>query len=412
MKIALVTNLYGKLARGGAERIVRAEADGLLARGHDVVVITGVPKTSIPVGICSPEFPADCPPPPGTEDQPHATRIAVRSASARVLKYYPPNVYFYSDDVKHGFTSRLVWHAIDTYNSKSAEKLGRILDQERPDVVHTHNLMGLGFLVPAAIRRRKIAHVHTVHDVQLIHPSGLLPASGNVSAAARLSSLFTKRVFGSPGRVLFPSRYLLGLHERLGFFPRSRKEVLTNPVPDVGPERSVPGAPAFLFAGQLAKHKGILRLLEAWKAMDDARATLVIAGAGPLEAEVRRIAQGLKNVEVIGKIDAVALTDAYRAASHVVVPSLVLENSPAVIAEAMSQGTPVIASATGGIPEAVNDGKDGMLVPAGDVAALSAAMRTAAKLDGWKMMSDAARTAAGSKGLDRHLSDLERFYAI
>ncbi len=61
-------------------------------------------------------------------------------------------------------------------------------------------------------------HVHTVHDVQLLHPSGLLaPHAGSVSVAQKIYTMLLRTLMGSPDVVHFPSAFLRGLHERNGF---------------------------------------------------------------------------------------------------------------------------------------------------------------------------------------------------
>jgi glycosyltransferase involved in cell wall biosynthesis len=65
---------------------------------------------------------------------------------------------------------------------------------------------------------------------------------------------------------------------------------------------------------------------------------------------------------------------AYAAADVFVLPALA-ENLPNVAVESIACGTPVVASAVGGIPDAVRDGETGLLVPPGDAAALAAAIR-------------------------------------
>ena len=53
-------------------------------------------------------------------------------------------------------------------------KVKSILKKEKPDVVMTHNLKGVGYLIPKVIKGMGLKYVHTLHDIQLIHPSGLM----------------------------------------------------------------------------------------------------------------------------------------------------------------------------------------------------------------------------------------------
>jgi glycosyltransferase involved in cell wall biosynthesis len=127
-----------------------------------------------------------------------------------------------------------------------------------------------------------------------------------------------------------------------------------------------------LFAGRLVPEKGIATLLAAWSeaSVPDGSA-LAFAGEGPVAVDgpgVRRL----------GRIDRDALPPLYAAADALVVPSIATatfrEPWGLVCNEAMHQGTPVIASdavgaAAGGL---VIDGRTGLVVPAGDAAALAA----------------------------------------
>lgn len=205
MKICLISNLYGVNARGGAERIVEAEARQLAAAGHEVVVVAGWAGRGRPA-----DLPAD---------------------GVRVLRLRAHNIFFYTDLVRHGWAARLLWHLVDTFNFRAAAAVRKTLRKEKPEIVHTHNLMGLGFLIPQAIRRLGLRHVHTVHDVQLIHPSGLIDASGRLPAGSRWHAALLRRLFGSPAAVIFPSSFLKGFYEKFGFFPASDRRVLSNPAP-------------------------------------------------------------------------------------------------------------------------------------------------------------------------------------
>lgn len=414
MKVLFASNLYGDNARGGAERVVEREAHALARSGAEVVVVSSERKRDVPEGVCLPAEPWLCPPPGDAaavrRSYEAATARLTKPGEPRVIRYAPPNLYFYTDLHRHGVASRFAWHLLDIANGKSARTFGAIADLERPDVVHTHNLMGLGFLIPAEIRRRKIRHVHTVHDVQLLHPSGLLPPGGRNGRAMRAHIAVMRTVFGSPDVVIFPTRYLMDLHVHAGFFRRSRRIVVPNPAPDVADARTQPTRAEFLFVGQLERHKGIHLLLDAWSDAAPAGASLRIVGGGTEEAEVRRRAANLAGVEVVGKLGPDDVAAAYDRATHVVVPSLVIENAPTVILEAHARGVPVIAAATGGIPELAGKETGGRLFVPGDRAALATAVREAARLEGWTDASERARAAAAKLGMDAHLAALRAAY--
>jgi len=106
---------------------------------------------------------------------------------------------------------------------------------------------------------------------------------------------------------------------------------------------------------------------------------VVIVGRGhylpTLRSMVRILGLG-RRVSFAGHVSDEALPYYYAASDVVVVPSLRPESAPSVVLEAMASGRPVIASATGGMAEIVEDGRTGILVPAGDVGALSSALET------------------------------------
>jgi len=134
-----------------------------------------------------------------------------------------------------------------------------------------------------------------------------------------------------------------------------------------------------LFAGRLESEKGVRVLLEAWRQADlGPGARLALAGAGPLEAEAGRAGAG---VRVLGYLGSAELPALYAAADVLVLPSVrtatFSEPWGLVTNEAMLQRTPVIASdavgaAAGGL---VRDGRNGLVFPTGDSAALSARLQ-------------------------------------
>lgn len=152
MRICLINNLYPPHAKGGAERVVNEEAKALKALGHDVCVITAVPL-------------------PSNGD---ASVSLTDENGVRVYRFHPLNLFFYGELSRYGNLIRSLWHLWDLVNPFTTRTVRDILKRERPDVVHTHNLKGIGFGVVSAIRRLRLRHVHTFHDVQLAVPSGLI----------------------------------------------------------------------------------------------------------------------------------------------------------------------------------------------------------------------------------------------
>jgi glycosyltransferase involved in cell wall biosynthesis len=160
-------------------------------------------------------------------------------------------------------------------------------------------------------------------------------------------------------------------------------------------EHALPAdGPLVLFVGRLVPEKGVRELLAAWPAVAarHPRAALVLAGDGPLAAEVAAAgrapagaapsaaAASAGAVRLLGPLPRERLPVAYAAADLVVVPSIPTprfrEPWGLVCNEAMHGGTPVVATtavgaAAGGL---VRDGETGLVVPAGDPATLAQAI--------------------------------------
>ncbi len=128
---------------------------------------------------------------------------------------------------------------------------------------------------------------------------------------------------------------------------------------------------------RLVPRMGLEVLLDAWRAVVAAAEVpvlLLVAGDGPsrpaLESQVERL--GLtEHVRFVGRVDDACLVSAYRAADVSVVPSIALEGYGLVVLESLATGTPVVASAVGGLSEAVGSFDEGSLVPPGDPDALA-----------------------------------------
>jgi len=124
-----------------------------------------------------------------------------------------------------------------------------------------------------------------------------------------------------------------------------------------------------LNVGRLVSVKGQSLLLEAVKLVSErgVNVTLTVIGDGPLRTALRETARRLdieENVEFPGRVGQDNIAAYYRSADLFCLPSL-REGVPVVLMEAMASGVPVIATRITGIPELVEDGETGLLVPPG-----------------------------------------------
>jgi glycosyltransferase involved in cell wall biosynthesis len=128
---------------------------------------------------------------------------------------------------------------------------------------------------------------------------------------------------------------------------------------------------------RLDEHKGIDVLLRALSLMGSVGPQLDLIGSGREESELRRVADGLNlggKVRFRGHLGRIEVASILRGAVAFVLPSR-SENCPLAILEAMQAGLPIVATWVGGVPELVRDGKEALLVPAGDPRALAEALR-------------------------------------
>jgi len=134
--------------------------------------------------------------------------------------------------------------------------------------------------------------------------------------------------------------------------------------------------PHLLHVGRLSSEKGVAVLLEAVVRLNERLGSVVeltIAGSGPEETELKKHAKMLgieANVHFLGYIrEDAELSRLYQNSDIFILPSYT-EGVPKVILEAMANGLPVVATSVGGIPEILEDGLNGLLVPPGDAQAI------------------------------------------
>jgi colanic acid/amylovoran biosynthesis glycosyltransferase len=176
-------------------------------------------------------------------------------------------------------------------------------------------------------------------------------------------------------------------------------------------------------ACRLVEKKGLLTTLSAFRRFvsDYPNSRLVIAGEGPLRDALARKIDELSlgtQVSLAGFLSQEELRKIYTESHIFVHPSELAADSnqegiPNSMLEAMASGLPVVATRHGGIPEAVQEGTDGILVPERDESALyQALLKLAAQPDLWRQMGkQASRSVAENFEQGQQIGRLEAVYA-
>jgi glycosyltransferase involved in cell wall biosynthesis len=266
--------------------------------------------------------------------------------------------------------------------------LVRAMRAERPDVVVTrgYNAEALGRIAAALTRvPRAVVWVHNATDIT---PRGQVRP-----VVDRLLEPVTSAYYG----VAHAQRPYLVDH--LGH-PAEKVEIIHN---GVDPALFAPGAPAGAMTigivAVLREEKDHATLLRAMRMVVDEvpEAHLLVIGDGPLRPALEELARRLGitgNVTFAGSRSDVA---ALLPALDVAVLSSTTECFPMAVLEAMACGVPVVGTAVGGVPEMIEDGVTGHLVPPRHPRAMADALV--------KVLRDPARAAMGRAARDRVLAE-------
>jgi len=239
----------------------------------------------------------------------------------------------------------------------------RLVRQVRPSILHTHLVHGDAYGLPAGKLARVPVLASTKHGFNTFRERRAFAVADR--ALARLVDLHIAISAGL-------ARYLADVEG----LDAASFEIVHYGIAAGDEPAPPPGAPRLLCVGRLVPIKGHETLLRAFA---EARVSvpgleLELAGEGPLRNELEQLSHELgldSAVRFLGRVSPVA--PAYERAAVVVVPSLG-EGFGMSALEASERARPVIASDVGGLPEIVDDGRTGRLVPRDDHAALAAAI--------------------------------------
>lgn len=322
------------------------------------------------------------------------------------------------------------------YNFDTSRELSRMILEQRPDIIHVHNIVPL--ISPSifkAASKHKVPIVWTLHNYRLICPGMYLLRDEKtceqcVSRRVALPAIRHKCYRNSRSATTAVVTMQL-VHQMLGTWKKNidrfitpseftKRKLVEGGLPEnkiITKGNFVSGEPlvgdgkrdSFLFVGRLSGEKGIGVLLDTWQ-QNGIQKPLRIIGNGPLEDQVRQAASENPWIEFLG---VKPTRDVYREmgeAMATIAPSTCYETFGMVVAESLSVGTPVIASDGGALAELIDPKVNGLLFERGNASALAVAINELATLDLGQIRKNSRESYEHRHTSQANLVQLESIY--
>ncbi len=402
MKVLLVNKFHYK--KGGSETYYFTLAQLLKARGHEVIFFS--------------------------------MKDEKRNIPCRQEKFFVSNA-----SVQGKMKSRLKMVLHIAYSREAYEKMKKLLHEEEPDLVIlnlVHKQITLSIIDAIKEYDRKLPIFWIMHDLMVACPSyTMLDGQGNICEkcmagsfkpcvdnkcikGSRLMSILSKyeadyirkkKWYDMVDLFICPSDFYFRKLQEAKFTKR-KIVMIRNPLPlDTVYEHNESDNGYILYFGRLSREKGVKKLIDAAEIL---QCRFVIIGTGPEETVLKKYADDISNVEFKGFQTGRILENFVRYSRAVVFPSEGCENAPYSAMEAMALGKPLIVSDKGGLPELVENGKNGYVYQSErGVGALAECIRKINRLtrEEYRDMSECSQSKA-RKLFDpqQYIDELEKYY--
>ncbi|MGQ4557303.1 glycosyltransferase [Halobellus sp. GM3] len=389
----MISELYPPEVVGGAEKYVQTLSERLVERGHKVTILATGESTQYDYRFSSEMI-----------------------EGIQVYRVAPLNMYSPIEHPEQPMWKKPIQHSIDIWNPYMFLLIRKKISEIDPDLVHIHNYSGFSTAVFRAAGKL-YPSCHTLHDYSLLHILPDMYLAGRTRESPILMAPFRlwNRVQVTPyvDTVMAPSNFLLEKHHSYGLFTDTDSRTLRLGIDsdaNVLNQKSDPQDEfRLLYVGNISEKKGVLLLTEIFSDLDELGICLDIVGKGPEKPTVEDIAQNYTNVHIHGFISEKKLSNLYQSAHSTIVPSKWYDNSPMVIYESYSYGTPVIGAMSGGIPELIDDGVTGYLFESGSSSAMLKAIKDARSSISHKLFENSLAKSE-EFSLTGHIDELASIY--
>ncbi len=293
-----------------------------------------------------------------------------------------------------GLLSRIRCFLRVTYSLDARKKIRKLIGDHRPEIAHIHNIYHqISPSILPVLKNSGIPVVMTAHDYKLVCPNNTLFDGSNIcekclggksyqvmlnrchnSSFSKGLTLAIEAYLHSLLRsytecvdtIITPSSFMRNIFITFGVNPDKIVFIpnFVDPIPDkFGDEED----DYILYFGRLSIEKGLRTLISAMQRYPGTR--LILAGDGPEREGLEKLSGvlNLTNVQFIGQKNSQETEQLVKNSMFTVITSIWYENCPLSVLESMAQGKPVIGSRIGGIPDLIEDGKDGLLFNSNDV---------------------------------------------
>ncbi len=316
----MTSNFLPGRGRGGAERYAATLAASLAAAGHRVTMYSG--DAGAIAGV-------EC------RRLPSMSELSPTASIAR----------------------RVGWHLREQWLPAVHRELGRGLEEEPPDLVHSHEPQLLSAAVFTAVAAAGLPHVHTAHDFNLLCARVTMtragtPCGGGCAGCRLQRAVRVRAIRRRLDLLIAPSDFVRERHLEYAVAAPARALTIRHGATPGSERLRQPEAGRLRlgYLGALSPHKGVPTLLRAAASMP-AGWTLAFAGAGPLEGEVRAAVGRDSRISFAGEVDEGERDAFLDGLDLLVIPSEWEEPATLVAVEAAVRGLPAVVSDRGGLPE-------------------------------------------------------------